>query len=53
MIYNEAEATLEDTTEALDSEKDESNDKYVRPPPSKKSKGEHKLLEFLGDIIKF
>ena len=27
------------------------NDKNLSPPPSKKSKGVHKLLEFLGDII--
>ena len=49
MICGEAEATIEGETEVLD--KDECNDKDVSPPPSKKSKGEHKLLEFLGDII--
>ena len=48
-IYDEAEATIESETEVLDSEKDEYNDKDVHPPPSKKSKGEHKLLEFFGD----
>ena len=50
-IYDEAETTIEGETEVLDSEKDRCNDKDVHPPPSKKSKGEHKLLEFLGDII--
>ena len=49
VICGEAESTIEGETEVLD--KDECNDKDVSPPPSKKSKGEHKLLEFLGDII--
>ena len=35
-IYDEA--TIESETEVLDSEKDECNDKDVRPPPSKKLK---------------
>ena len=56
MIYDEAEAAIESETELLDcadSEKYECtcNDGMVKPPPSKKSKGEHKLLEFLGDVI--
>ena len=29
----------------------ECNDEKVKPPLSKKSEGEHKLLEFLGDVI--
>ena len=53
VINDEAEAIIEAESEieVLDSEKDGCNDKDLSPPPSKKSKGEHKLLEFLGDII--
>ena len=35
----------------MDSERYECNEDKVKPPPRKKSKGEHKLLEFLGDVI--
>ena len=55
VINDEAEAEAiieaESKIEVLDSEKDGCNDKDLSPPPSKKSKEEHKLLEFLGDII--
>jgi len=40
----ESEADLQDLSIDDNVEKDE-------PPPRKKSKGEHKLLEFIGDII--
>ena len=42
-IYDEAEVIIEGETELLDYEKDECNDKDVRPLPGKKSK-ENKLL---------
>ena len=53
VINDEAEAIIEAESEieVLDSEKDGYNDKDLSPPPSKKSQGEHKLLEFLGNII--
>ena len=52
MIYDEAEAVIEEReAEILDCTDSEKYDKQAKPPPSKKSKGEHNLLEFLDDVI--
>ena len=50
-ICDEAEAVLESEADLQDLTTLDDNVEKNEPPPSKKSKGEHKLFEFIGDII--
>ena len=50
-ICDEAEAVLESEADLQDLTTLDDNVEKDEPPPRKKSKGEHKLFEFIGDII--